>query len=60
MEEEMVNKNWRQFEKTGCITDYLQYRGIFPEEGKNSEGSSHEGDHSSHGNCAFGNADWGI
>ena len=56
----MVNKNWRQFEKTGCITDYLQYRGIFPEEIKNSEGSNHEGDHSSHGNSTFGNADWGI
>ncbi len=60
MEEEMVNKNWQQFEKTGCIADYLHYRGISPEETKNSEGSNHEGNSSSHGNCTFGNADWRI
>lgn len=55
-----MNKNWQQFEKTGCITDYLLYRGISPEEMKNSEGSSHEGNNSSHGNCTFDNAHWRI
>lgn len=60
MEEEMINKNWHQFEKTGCITDYLQYRGVFPVEIKSSEGNKDEGDHSSYGNGAFGNADWRI
>lgn len=60
MEEERTNKNWQQFEKTGCIADYLLYRGFSSEEMRNSEGCKHEGDNSSHGNCTFGNADWGI
>lgn len=60
MEEEMINKNWNQFEKTGCITDYLQYRGLFPVVTKDLEGSKDEGDNSSHGNGTFGNADWRI
>ena len=60
MEEEIMNKNWRQFEKTGCITDYLNYRGISPEEIKNSEGINHEGNDSSHGDSAFSYAGWRI
>ena len=56
----MSNQNWHQFEKTGCITDYLQYRGLFPVVTKDLEGSKDEGDNSSHGNGTFGNADWRI
>lgn len=26
-----MDKNWQQFEKTGSISDYLTYRGIFSE-----------------------------
>lgn len=60
MEEEKVKENWRQFEKTGCITDYLQYRGLFPVVMKDLEGSKDEGDNSSYGNGTFSNTNWGI
>lgn len=60
MEEERTRENWLQFEKTGYITDYLQYRGLFPVDMRNSEGNKDEGNNSSHGDGAFGNAGWRI
>jgi hypothetical protein len=60
MEEELAKKNWQQFEKTGCIEDYLHYRGLFPSAMQDLEGSGHEGDNRSYGNGSFRNAHGGI
>lgn len=56
----MEDKNWQQFQRTGNVMDYLNYRGVFSEESDEAKGNENERDDSGHRNGAVGDAYWRI